>query len=72
MIRTMYRVYAQADKRYVRKSGESYRWCERSAADPAYDVAQGACDADDLPEDVRAKCDAHTGWGYACEWPFPQ
>ena len=69
-IRTNYRVTGPVSKRYVRKSNDGYRWCEQSAVKPECDVAQGTCDAKDLPADVRAACDAHTGAFYACEWPL--
>jgi hypothetical protein len=69
---TKFRVAGPVRKRYVRKSGDAYRWCEQSAVNPAYDVAQGTCDAEDLPDAVRAACDAYTGVFYACEWPLPQ
>lgn len=71
-IRTNYRVPGPVSKRYVRKSGDGCRWYEQSAVKPTYDVAQGTCDANDLPADVRATCEAHTGASYACEWPLPQ
>lgn len=69
---TKFRVAGPVSKRYVRKSGDVYRWCEQSVTNPAYDVAQGMCDSEDLPDDVRAACDAYTGSFYACEWPLPQ
>lgn len=71
---TKFRVDGPVLKRYVRKStdGNGYKWCEQSAVTPAYDVAQGTCDADDLPAAVKAACDAYTGAFYACEWPLPQ
>jgi hypothetical protein len=69
---TKFRVPGPVGKRYVRKSGDVYRWCEQSAGNLAHDVAQGMCDSEDLPDDVRARCDAYIGAGYACEWPLPQ
>jgi hypothetical protein len=73
MMRTQYRVEGEAKARYVRKhlSRDWYQWCEQSKENPAYDVAQGTCDAEDLPEDVRAKCEELRGKNagfYACEW----
>ena len=57
--------------RYVAKSHvyDTYYWCEQSF-DRQYDVAQGTCDAEDLPDDIRAICDAYDGVHYACEWPM--
>lgn len=71
-ILTRYRVEGKASARYVTKSvaGDFYRWCEQSAEDPRYDVAQGTCVAEDLPEHIRARCDACRGSFYATEWPF--
>lgn len=67
-----YRVQGKAIARYVAKSrvGDFYRWCEQSSDDPRYDVAQGTCTAEDLPDHVREKCDKYEGVHYACEWPF--
>lgn len=72
MIREQYRVEGAAKARYVRRAigQDFYKWCEQSAADPRYDVAQGTCEAQDLPADVRAACDAYKGMFYACEWPM--
>lgn len=73
MITEAFRGKGEAKARYVRKAAGVdgvYQWCEQSADDPRYDVAQGTCDAEDLPDDIRDKCDRHTGMGtYACEWP---
>ncbi len=33
--------------------------------------AQGTCEAEDLPADIRQKCDEYNGAFYACEWPLP-
>lgn len=71
MIIEKFRDCGTTGARYVRRLREDlYAWCESSAADPRYDVAQGTCEADDLPADIRAVCDAYHGSGYACEWPL--
>lgn len=72
MIREQYRVEGKARARYVRRAlgQDFYKWCEQSAADPRYDVAQGTCEAQDLPDEVRAACDEYKGMAYACEWPL--
>ena len=75
MIRTQYRKPGTAKARYVRKAigQDFYKWCEQSADDPRYDIAQGTCEAEDLPTDIRQKCDELEGKNagfYACEWPF--
>lgn len=72
MIHTTRRSPGNASARYVRKAinGDGYEWCEKSAADSRYNTATGTCDAADLPDDVRAVCDAYYGAFYACEWPF--
>jgi hypothetical protein len=72
MIREKYRVDGKARARYVRRAAgkDFYEWCEQSAADPRYDVAQGTCEAQDLPDEIRAACDANKGMFYACEWPM--
>lgn len=75
MILTKYRVAGPVKTRYVRKSAihDFYEWCEQSAKDTRYDLAQGTCEAEDLPEAIRQKCDEMHGktWGtYACEWPL--
>lgn len=72
MIRTAYRKSGAARARFVRKSPgqDFYKWCEQSLDDPRYDVAQGTCDAHDLPPEVRACADKHQGAFYACEWPL--
>lgn len=58
--------------RMVRRNaiGSGYRWCEQSSVNPRYDVAQGTCEASDLPDDVRAAADALQGqfFGYV-RWP---
>lgn len=50
-------------------NGLNYRWCEQSATDKRYDLRQGTCDREDLPEAIAAICDAYDGAFYACEWP---
>jgi hypothetical protein len=61
--------------RFVRAIGNcrgvtGYAWCVRDALDKRYDVQQGTCDADDLPEDVRKAADAQRMYipSYV-EWP---
>ena len=70
MILTQYRKDGPAKARFVRKAvgQDFYKWCEQSEDDPRFDVAQGTCSAEDLPDDVRKKCDAYDGAFYACEW----
>lgn len=72
MIRDTYRSPGSVKARYVKKhpGNDYYKWCEQSAVDARYDVAQGTCEAEDLPDDIRAKCDAYDGAHYACEWPL--
>jgi hypothetical protein len=72
MITTKYRVEGQVKARYVGKSavGDHYIWCEQSADDLGVDVAQGTCGAEDLPEDIKVKCETNNGAVYACEWPL--
>lgn len=73
VIRTKYRVPGAVRARYIRKKiGQGwYEWCEQSADDPRYDVAQGTCDAEDVPTEIRQQCDSTPPNGaYACAWPF--
>ena len=72
MIKDKFRRPGRTLARFVRKSAYlgCYVWCEQSAANPGRDVAQGTCDAGDLPDDIREKCDAYYGAFYACEWPL--
>jgi len=71
MIKVKYRVEGSVKARYVRKTeGDQYAWCEQSADNPARDVAQGTCEAGDLPEDIRKQCDEYSGAFYAAEWPL--
>lgn len=71
-IQTTYRIPGPIKARYVGKAacGNHYRWCEQSAKNPAYDIAQGTCSADELPTEIRKKCDEYNGIAYACEWPL--
>lgn len=72
MVKEEHRSSGAVKARYVKKSPgqDFYKWCEQSLENPEYDVAQGTCDADDLPEAVREKCDEYDGYMYACEWPM--
>lgn len=59
-------------RRYVKKWGDRYKYCIQSR-ETAYDVEQGFCDAEDLPDLIREKCDGRvvdTSAFYACEWPL--
>jgi hypothetical protein len=73
MIRTQYKVSGTAKARYVRKvAGRNlYKWCVQSAEDLRFDIAQGTCEAEDLPPEIRQKCNDYRGRFYACEWPLP-
>jgi hypothetical protein len=55
--------------RYVRKipGEQKYQWCIQSS-NKGYDVEQGTCNAEDLPEDIKKKCDEYNGSFYACKW----
>lgn len=70
MILTTYRSKGAASNRYVKRvhGQDFYRWCEQSAADLRYDVAQGTCTSEDLPDDIRQKCDEYRGSFYPCVW----
>jgi hypothetical protein len=53
----------------------AYEFCETAHIPAAkgwrrFDIRQGFCDAEDLPDDVRAKADALAGmaWRYV-DWP---
>ena len=72
MIRYNFNFAGPRKGRFLRKSatGDHYEFCEQSAEKPHLDLAQGTCSAEDLPDDVRAKCDAYAGSFYACEWPL--
>lgn len=46
-----------------------YAWCLRGV-DRRYDIAQGTCDASDMPDDVRAAADRRRGHAFSyVEWP---
>ena len=73
MIVTTYRSETASDdgNRYVGKSARGgYRWCIQNAKHKQFDTAQGTCDAEDLPLEIREKCDAYDGCHFACEWPL--
>lgn len=71
-IRERYRVAGKARARYVRKASNQgwYEWCEQSADNLRFDVAQGTCDAEDLPAEIKKQADDYDGIFYACEWPL--
>ena len=59
-------------RRYVRKdaTGDGYSWCLTSPR-TKFDVAQGRCDADDIPANVRALADARRGLAFSyVDWPM--
>lgn len=59
-------------RRYVRKdaTGEGYSWCLTSPR-TSFDVAQGRCDADDIPAEIRALADARRGLAFSyVDWPM--
>lgn len=54
------------------KARDKYNWCETSLlGGKRYDVRQGWCGPEDLPDDVRAAADALEGlaWRYV-DWPL--
>lgn len=58
-------------RRYVRKDamGDGYSWCMTSERGK-YDVAQGICDASDIPADVKSLADARRGQAFSYViWP---
>lgn len=74
MIVESFRRPGVAKARFVRKSiyGD-FVWCEQNAKDERFDIAQGRCDAEDLPAEIIEKCEKHYAAGqcfYACEWPM--
>lgn len=73
MIKEKFRVPGRVKARYVAKApiGDHYNWCEQNADRLATDIAQGTCEAEDLPPDIRKYCDENMSCFYACEWPFP-
>jgi hypothetical protein len=56
--------------RYVARNAVSgYRWCEQ-CADTGLDLAQGTCDADDLPDDIKQASDKlKNTWPNYVSWP---
>ena len=74
MIQTNYETDAKRGKRYVRASvamDGMYNWCIQSADKPQHDVAQGICDAEELPPEVKAAADAMRGRAFNyVEWPI--
>lgn len=73
MIIEMYRRDGVRGNRYVKRSSlqkGTYSWCIQDALDRRFDVAQGTCTAEDLPDDIRKICDEYQGYFYACEWPY--
>lgn len=69
---TKYRTPGRIKARFVKKAPgqNNYIWCEQSADNPQYDLAQGTCEADDLPENIKKICDEYSGSFYATEWPI--
>ena len=73
MIETTKTGKGRSGRRYVRRSLQQpvrYEWCVQDADYPQFNQAVGFCDASDLPPEIVARCDAHTGAFYACEWPL--
>ncbi len=72
MLVEQFRRPGRCKARFVRRMHNSplYKWCEQNADKPRYDLAHGTCEAEDLPEEIRKKCDEYQGAFYACEWPF--
>lgn len=73
MIKDSFRTDGDSALRFVRKHHTAkglYIWCEQSLEDSRLDVAQGTCEAEDLPDDVRELCDKYDGQFYACVWPY--
>jgi len=73
MIVTKYRIDGKTYKRFVRRViliDNLYQWCEQSAEDHRFDIAQGTCRGEDLPPDIKKQCDEYQGAFYACEWPL--
>jgi hypothetical protein len=66
---------ARGDKidgmRFVRACHPTgYVWCIQSNSAKRYDLQQGTCDAEDLPDDVRAAADSLLGRAFSyVEWP---
>ncbi len=58
-------------KRYVRAAigSDRYEWCMTNSTG-RWDVAQGICDADDIPADVKRLADARRGQAFSYViWP---
>jgi len=73
MIVDTYRKEGRVYKRFVRRAllcNDLYQWCEQSEDNTAFDIAQGTCRGEDLPEDIKKTCDEYEGAFYACEWPL--
>lgn len=72
MIVDKYRCVGEVQARYVRKCHASglFYWCEQSLNNPSRDIAQGTCEASDLPPAIVEKCESYRGSFYACEWPM--
>jgi hypothetical protein len=77
MIRTKYRSTTPLKPklgpvlRYVRKAfkADGYEWCEKQQHSWT-DLAQGTCDADDVPASIRAQADPLSGYAFAyVDWP---
>lgn len=69
------RTTADAGDRFVRATFEGagkphgYFWCLRGA-DLRYDIAQGTCDAADLPTEIREAADRRVSQAFRyVEWP---
>lgn len=59
-----------AGDRFVRRCYPTgYAWCLRGL-DLRYDIAQGTCDAQDIPPAIRERADALMGHAFSyVEWP---
>lgn len=57
-------------RRFVRKSGDLYQFCEVDSNERRLDVRQGTITGEELPELIRRSCDLYIGAFYACEWPY--
>ena len=72
MIHKIYEAAGTPGKRYVRAAVDGvYVWCTQSVEKPQYDVAQGICDAEEMPQDVKEKADGMRGCAFSyVEWPL--
>jgi hypothetical protein len=72
MIKTTYTSPRSGNtSRYVAKDavGAGYHWCEQCDK-TRFDLAQGTCDADDLPDDVKQAADElKNTWPNYVVWP---